>query len=138
MTLTTEQRADLRRQLKEIDAVQRPLIEERRKACEWLDDRIAALEARREALLDTHEADIYGRCEGCLETLFIGDMGHTCNDGELAFCFDCAPTWNDLLSQCEEQEADAWEEPDGKGKALALCRERIADGKGAEKHVWEL
>lgn len=107
MTMTKEQRADLRRQLKEIDAAQEPLIKERRKICGPLNDKIDALEERKEELLAQHETDIYGRCEGCLETIFIGDLGHTCNDGELAFCYDCAPTWNDLLSQCEEQEEDA-------------------------------
>lgn len=137
-TMTTEQRDELRAALRRIDAAQDPLIEARRKACEPFDSRIEALEAEKEALLDKHETDIYGRCENCLETIFNGDLGHTCNDGELVFCVVCAPTWRDLLAQCEEQDADAWEEPDGREKALALCRARVAEGKGDEKHVWEL
>lgn len=97
-----------------------------------------AVEGVREALLERHDAEIAGKCEGCLDPIFSGDKAYTDGSGEVTFCERCAPTWGDLRKETLEMPDDAWDEPDGRQRCLDMIEAHVAGGGSLdEKHVWE-
>jgi len=106
------------------------------------DDAIMALDTQKQQLLDDHDADVAGTCEGCNTLLLAGDKGHDCNDGPV-LCEACAPTWNDLRKQYDDMKAkgeflDAFESHTAAHEADAHVAAQVAAGKGDEKNVWTL
>jgi len=139
--LTKEQREEFRRKLTEIDAVLDPLQAECDKAVKAarapFTERLDELEAQREEVLESVDAEVRGNCEGCGVVLFFGDMGHTYRDAtEIVECVKCAPTWNEEMASVDGP--DDFEEPEDYEHFMAVCREHISEGRGNEKNVWEL
>jgi hypothetical protein len=76
MMLTEEEREALVEQLEGLyEAIAR--IENARAP---FDKAITALDEIKETLLEKHGVDVGGRCEGCAEILFSGDMVHVGED----------------------------------------------------------
>lgn len=136
--MTKEQRASFKERLAEVDAELAPLYTARQKACEPFDAQIDPLEERREAILEEAEAEVAGNCEGCEVVLFFGDKGQHHCEASLYFCEECSPTWSDCLAEAEASKDEHYEEPGDREAFLAVCRERVEQGKGDEKNVWEL
>src|SRR5262245_22009828 len=67
------------------------------------DDVLDTIETLRQSILDKHDVEIAGTCEGCSKLLFIGDRGHRCGDGPL-LCAECSPTWADVKEQWDKGE----------------------------------
>lgn len=88
------------------------------------DDAIAAIEEVYENLLYKHEVEIAGSCEGCDRLLFVGEMGHRCEDGPL-LCEEHAPTYGDVKRQWEEKD-DA--DPDERQDAINAAETHVAAG----------
>lgn len=107
------------------DAALRPFVEEG-----------MAIDEERQALLEEHEAQIIGRCEGCEEFILEGDKYQTCDDGP-HLCVKCAATWNDIAKQLRERMADPSEREDKLElmESLAHAELMVAAGHGAEPAV---
>jgi hypothetical protein len=136
--MTEEQRDELRQQLTELGAA----IAEIEKARKPFDLAISALVGVREALLEQHEADVVGTCEGCSNPILSGELGHSCNDGPV-LCEACAPTWNDIRREYDEAKAagafeEIFDDPDMAAFHDKTVADRIAVGDGDKKHVWPL
>src|SRR3546814_16242788 len=80
-----KQRAALRRQIDEIDAIQDGLEAARRLAAEPYEQAIDRLEGMKEDLLERHDCAIRGKCERCSRVLFFGVKAHAAGG------HDCLP-----------------------------------------------
>lgn len=134
--MTREARADLKRKLDQIAAALKPLEEARRQAIADIQPKIDTLEEQREALLEEAGAEIEGNCEACGLPVFLGERAHRYTDCEIVECEDCAPTYREELASVNGPQDFA--EPEDYEAFVALCTAKIADGKGDEKHVWEI
>ena len=125
-------RDELDEQIKELDEAMGK-IEAARKP---YDDALSAIYGVREALLEKHEVDIAGNCETCTALLFVGGQGHRSNEGEILFCADCSPTWNDIQAQWDEA---ADHDPDDMSGYLEAKQAHL-DGGGrlTDKVLFEL
>jgi hypothetical protein len=77
-------------------------------------------------------------CEDCGRALYTGDMVFSYDDGP-TFCWQHAPTWNDLKREQDELIATGvWEglhdTPEDAEGARQNVLDRIANGEG-DKHV---
>lgn len=82
--------------------------------------------------------EVLDRCESCSKPLYAGDMAFSYDDGP-TFCWEHAPTWNDLKAEQDELIADGtWEglheSPEDAEGARNKVLARIANGEG-DKHV---
>lgn len=79
---------------------------------------VEAIEAERRALLAPTEArylaaearlediegdlpEFIGRCEGCTEPVWEGDLHSYDSENGLVFCEECSPTWRDMQNEPE-------------------------------------
>lgn len=138
--LTDDRREEIRDRDKEL----RDAIAAIRKAMEPFVVAADAVEAMRDRLIEDNSVHIAGNCEDCSKLLLDGDLGHRCEDGPL-MCEGCAPTWNDMRRQYDEDKAkggsafeDRFESPEAAAQADGHVDERIAAGAGDEKWVWPL
>lgn len=111
MTLTPETRAHLTEELAKLAAAEKQVEAEMaplREMMKPFNDRLDAIEASRDELLDRFGASVAGYCEVCNKLLLSGDKGHSCADGPI-LCEDHAPTYRALQRQLEEatEEGDS-------------------------------
>lgn len=131
--MTPDERAHLIEELQSLDTAMAGLEAARKP----FDEAISALYEAKEFLLEKHHADIAGRCETCMDPIFVGDLGH--HDGEHFFCEDCSPTWADTQEHAITSASEDWEDPDGRARCLAAIDAHIArGGTMLDKHIWEL
>lgn len=124
-------REELVEQLKELDDAMAQID----KARLPFDRAMSALYGQKERLLERHEADIAGSCEGCSDVIFMGEPAHI--GEEMMFCEACAPTWADCKKSWEEalERGDVDEEE--ALLHLSSIEARIAEGLSLDdKHVW--
>jgi len=118
--------AELRKAEEAIDKVRQPLT-----------DAIREIEAVRQALLDRHQLEIVGNCEGCGKLLFSGELGHVCRDGP-KLCEACAPSFVDAKQNLEGIDPNYWISPEERAEDIARAQAEIDAGRGDAKHVWPL
>lgn len=63
-----------------------------RKARKPFDDAIIKIDEARSNILERHDAEIVGECEGCSKLLIVGDKGYRYDDGPI-LCEGCSPTF---------------------------------------------
>lgn len=99
-------------------------------------DRLEAIEAAREALLEPHGLAIAGCCEFCDKRLFAGELG--CADREgVVLCEACSPTYGDMQGAVTRGEYD--DEPEDKEAIETEIAAHIAGGGAlTDKTVREL
>lgn len=93
--MSDDTRAQLRAQIKALETS----ISVLEVARSPFDAAISAVCDVKESLLDHHEAEIAGTCEGCAKIILAGDIGY--RDDDVTLCETCAPTWGDCKEQTE-------------------------------------
>lgn len=87
-------------------------------------------------------AEPLDHCEDCNRPLYAGDMAFTYDDGP-TFCWEHAPTWNDLKAEQDELiAAGLWVEmhetpEDAEGNRKRVLA-RIANGEGDRRVAYPL
>lgn len=98
-------------------------------------DAIDDIDAVCEALLEEHDAEIAGVCEGCSLLLFSGDRGYSYEDGPIC-CAECAPTWADAEENWKSQAED---DPERAAEfAASLAAHLAAGGAKTDRLDYEL
>lgn len=102
MSITQEQRADLKVELDAIAEAQAPIM----KLMEPLREAIACMEQMVDIVLLRYGiAERPETCEGCEAFIIAGDMHCSTADAGL-LCETCAPTYSDLREQADSFEKD--------------------------------
>jgi hypothetical protein len=124
-------RSALREQLDELAAAEEKLYAARKP----FDDAIFAIDNVRESLLERHDADLCGRCEGCADIILKGDKAHIGED--VSLCEACAPTYRECKTSWEEAMArDDCDEADAKEVFAAFERHVANGGSLDDKNVY--
>lgn len=126
MTLTQEQRDDLRRELDANAALQKPIAEKIKPFTEQL----RQLEEARELILVNHGLiDEPHTCEGCLAFILPGDKYHATRDAGW-LCETCAPTFADMKAHLAERAASYYgdEDPEDTANVAAVIDQYLAGG----------
>lgn len=90
------------------------------------------IEEERQALVDAHETEVIGSCEGCLAVILEGDRYTPCSDGPL-LCLACSPTWSEALNNMRSYVCDVPEDDAERLESIAHAEAQIAAGRGDEK-----
>lgn len=128
--MTDEERTALQEQLVELDKASGQIGD----AMQPFRDALAAIDGVREALLTRHNVEIAGQCEGCERLLFVGDMGHRCEDGPM-LCAECSPIYADVLKQARERLGEGDQDV---ADTVTALEQRLADGSIDDKALHEL
>lgn len=131
MTLTPETRAHLAEELAKLDTAEKLVEIEMaplRELMKPFNERLEAIEASRDELLDRFGIAERHHCESCNKLLIPGDLVCHCEDAGY-LCQACAPTWGDVKKQNEERLADPAEpEPEACALSLKHIAEVVAGG----------
>ena len=115
MTLTEQQREDLKLELDLLLAAEEPIA----KAMEPLRKAIASIEeVRGMTLLRYGLIDMPPTCEGCECFILPGDKYHPTSDAG-PLCEACAPTWGDCKAQLRERFSEGDSEAGEQLEAIA-------------------
>ena len=108
------------------------------KARKPFDEAMYAVIMVKDELLERHEAEIAGTCEGCSHTVLNGEKGYRCSEGEI-LCRACAPTYRDEKKELENaREADDGDPDEIQGSLSAIEAHVKGGGSLDDKHVFPL
>lgn len=132
--ISDDKRSELQRRIQALDES----IEEIEKLRAPYDKAIQALATIREEIIDADAGkEIADTCEGCSKLLFVGELGHRCEDGP-TLCEACAPTWSDMKQQYTDDALKPEDRHETYDEDLAAIDAHIAAGDGDKKHAWPL
>ena len=98
--ISEETRAELAAKLEALGWEEKPITE----AMRPLQEKLAAIETRREELIESYGVEVHGNCLACCRLMLTGDKAQSEASGEI-LCEECAYSYADIKSNHDEAVA---------------------------------